>query len=111
MSRAWLRNLTNASNEENWTDKPRLKDEPDVEKIPLKQIGCPECGHIQETANNRLQAKIGFGQMTCKTCRHSTEDTATPVAKKGDMWSTEKRGSVRHQKTENAQTTCEERHD
>ena len=56
LSRAWLRNLTNASNEENWTDKPRLKDEPDVEKIPLKQIGCPECGHIQEIASNRLRA-------------------------------------------------------
>ena len=73
LSRAWLRNLTKARNDDDWTIKPRLKDEPDGVKAPVQQIGCPECGFIQEAAKNRPRAKVGFGQMTCQRCRHVTK--------------------------------------
>jgi len=73
LSRAWLRNLTKARREDDWTIKPKEADAHEVEQIPLKQIGCPECGFIQNTAKNRLRAKIGYGQMTCQRCRHVTK--------------------------------------
>ena len=40
---------------------------------PLAQIGCPDCGNIQDTANHKLRAKVGFGQMACQRCRRSTK--------------------------------------
>ena len=75
LSRAWLRNLAKARREDDWTLKPKEPDEPEVAKVPLKQIGCPECGFIQDTAKNRLRAKVGYGQLTCQRCRHVTKSS------------------------------------
>ena len=75
LSRAWLRNLNKARQEDDWTLKPKFIDKPAVSRIPLKQIGCPECGFRHDTARNRLRAKIGFGQLTCKRCRHTTKSS------------------------------------
>ena len=41
----------------------------------LKKIGCPKCGFTQDTAKNRLRAKVGYGQMTCQRCRHVTRSS------------------------------------
>ena len=49
------------------------QDEPGKAKMPLNKIGCPDCGYIQDSADNKLRPKIGFGQMTCQRCRRSTK--------------------------------------
>ena len=72
LSRAWLRNLTNARHEDDWTLTPTFDDELDKTKIPLKHIGCPTCGFTHDTNSKRLRAKIGYGQLTCKRCQHTT---------------------------------------
>ena len=75
LSRAWLRNFTNIKDEEDWTKAPMTADEPSEAKRPLNQIGCPECGHRQDSANNKFRAKTGFGQMTCQRCRRITKSS------------------------------------
>ena len=75
LSRAWLRNLTKASHQDDWTVRSKTPDKPESAKIPLKRIGCPKCSFMQDTAKHRLRAKIGYGQMTCQRCRHATKSS------------------------------------
>ena len=72
LSRAWLRNYSMAKEVDDWTKAPRHEDGPGVQPIPLNHVRCPKCGHSQDTANNNMRAKVGFGQLTCKRCRQVT---------------------------------------
>ena len=58
---------------DNWMGAPKIEDEIDLIKMPLNQVGCPKCGYVHDTANNKMRAKIGFGQLTCKRCRQVTK--------------------------------------
>ena len=73
LSRAWLRHFSIAKEDDDWTKEPKHEEEPDVAPIPLNQVKCPKCGHNQDTANNKMRAKVGFGQLTCQRCRQVTK--------------------------------------
>ena len=62
-----------AKDTDDWMKAPKEPDEMDLAAIPLNQIGCPKCGYNHDTANHKLRARIGFGQLTCKRCRQVTK--------------------------------------
>ena len=69
LSKAWLRNLGAFARREVWNSKPREEDKLIMKKAPLDTVCCPACGHGQSTMNNRLKARVGYGQLTCNRCR------------------------------------------
>ena len=58
---------------DDWAKTPKHDEEPGVNVIPLNQVRWSECSYSHETANNKMRAKVGFGNLTCKRCRQVTK--------------------------------------
>ena len=54
---------------DDWTKGPMHEEGIEVAPTPLNQVKCPKCRYVQDTANHKLKAKVGYGNLTCQRCR------------------------------------------
>ena len=70
-STAWMRSL-DLGQKENWTCEPALPDGPVANKLTLRCISCPKCGHEKNVEKYKVYGRVGFSRITCMRCKVTT---------------------------------------
>ena len=65
---AWLRNIGQLDENENWTEAPKDPDPIPEDQQILEEIKCLECEGTQSTKEHKLFSRNGLSQNKCKPC-------------------------------------------